>query len=419
MEEKRTLLVGMDIGEQVTQISCFDFTTYEPVAIGRMIHGKREYEIPTALTYVPGSGEWYWIDEMQGDQTGQIRLQHLLLDVAKSDTIEVGMQKLDSYQVLKRYLVKVLSLLTEYYPDEMIKKLVITLDEKEERLVSYLLKIANELGMPKDTLVVQNHKQSYMYYAISQPKELWSNNVGLFELTQKGLWYSQIDINRKREPYIIGVTKKNLTQDLDWEKIGQEEEMLSYAFLNAAQTALHKQYVTTIYVTGKGFEGEWSNEALKELCMGRRIFRGQNLFTHGACYAARELSGMGKLDHCLFLDDEMVVSNIYIRTYKDATDHEELLVKAGTPWKEVDGSVDVIPDQEDEIQIVVQDVLKHETKAHMLSLSGFSKRENKTTRFTIRIRFANRTNCIVTLKDNGFGEICAASNRVWERHIQL
>ena len=33
MEEKRTLLVGMDIGEQVTQISCFDFTTYEPVAI--------------------------------------------------------------------------------------------------------------------------------------------------------------------------------------------------------------------------------------------------------------------------------------------------------------------------------------------------------------------------------------------------
>ena len=50
MEEKRTLLVGMDIGEQVTQISCFDFTTYEPVAIGRMIHGKREYEIPTALT---------------------------------------------------------------------------------------------------------------------------------------------------------------------------------------------------------------------------------------------------------------------------------------------------------------------------------------------------------------------------------
>ena len=101
--------------------------------------------------------------------------------------------------------------------------------------------------------------------------------------------------------------------------------------------------------------------------MGRRIFRGQNLFTHGACYAARELSGMGKLDHCLFLDDEMVASNIYIRTYKDATDHEELLVKAGTPWKEVDGSVDVIPDQEDEIQIVVQDVLKHETKAHMLS----------------------------------------------------
>ena len=205
-----------------------------------------------------------------------------------------------------------------------------------------------------------------------------------------------------------------------WQKLAEEnEEQIAYAFLNAANTVLYKQLVTTIYITGSGFEAPWANEALQKLCAGRRVFRGQNLFTKGACYAARELSGEGKLDYCLFLDEEMIASNVSIRLYHDAAMQDVLLAKAGTLWADVDCSVDVIPDDEDEIQIIIQDVLKHETRAHMLSLSGFAGRKNKMTRFTIRLRFADRNTCIVTLKDNGFGEFCPSSNRVWERYIKL
>ena len=63
MEEERRLLVGIDLGEENTQMTCFDFVSYEPVPIGRKIHGKRVYEIPTALAVNPLKGEWYWIDE--------------------------------------------------------------------------------------------------------------------------------------------------------------------------------------------------------------------------------------------------------------------------------------------------------------------------------------------------------------------
>ena len=35
MDKDRTLLVGIDLGWEVTQVNCFDFTTYEPVPIGR------------------------------------------------------------------------------------------------------------------------------------------------------------------------------------------------------------------------------------------------------------------------------------------------------------------------------------------------------------------------------------------------
>ena len=63
MDEDRTLLVGVDLGEAVTQVNCFDFTTYEPVPVGRERDGERIYEISTALAVNPVKGEWYWADE--------------------------------------------------------------------------------------------------------------------------------------------------------------------------------------------------------------------------------------------------------------------------------------------------------------------------------------------------------------------
>lgn len=420
MEEERKLLVGIDLGQEVTQMTCFDFTSYEPVPIGRRVKEERVYEIPTALAVNPVKGEWYWIDEEYAKQEGVICLNYLLADVLREEEITVGRYSVESYQVLKRFLVKLLSILKEYYPTEMIRKLVITVADKQERLKEYLIRICEEVGIPKGGVVIQNYRQSYMYYAISQPKELWVNNVGLFEMENNRLLYSQIDIDKKTVPYIIGVTQKDLSDGIDWEALEEEGDAhISYAFLNSANTVLHKQLVTTVYVTGRGFEKPWANEALKELCVGRRVFRGQNLFTKGACYAARELSGEGKLDQCLFLDEEMIASNVSIRVYHDAAMQDILLAKAGSLWSEIDSSVDVIPDEEDEIRITIQDVLKHETRAHMLSLSGFSGRENKMTRFTIRIRFADSNTCIVTLKDNGFGEFCPSSNRVWERYITV
>lgn len=420
MEEERKLLVGIDLGENTTQMSCFDFNIYEPVSIGRKKNGERKYEFPTAIAVDKKRGEWFFIDEVPEGASDICFLRTLLSDVMKEETIQIGNDSVESYVVLKRFLVKVLSVLSEYYPQDRIRKLVITLPEKTEKMISYLQRISEELHLPKGVLVVQNHRQSYMYYAISQPKELWVNNVGLFELEGNRLVYLQINIDRKAIPYIIGVTEKEFSEGIDWEDLEKQgKDKIGYAFLNIANTALHKQYVTTLYVTGKGFEKEWAGEKLKELCVGRRVFSGQNLFTKGACYAARELSGEGKLTDCLLLDEEMIASNVSLKLYTDAAMKDVLMAKAGSVWSDVDASVDVIPDDEEEIQITIQNVLKHETRAHMLSLSGFSGRENKMTRFTIRLRFADNKTCIVTLKDNGFGEFCPSSNRVWERHISI
>lgn len=420
MSEDRKLLVGIDICDDVTQISVFDRKQYEAVAVGRSFGQEKEYEIPTILAVDERGMHWMWGSDAQDAKEPYVCISNFVGLSETNDEIEVSGRVFNIYDLWKHYIVKCFSLLGECFPDQTISKIVVTLSIKSVRIEQIIRDVCAEFGIRSDRLVLQSHRQSYMYYAVSQAKELWMNSVGLFEYTMNGLFYSQISIDRRSEPYIVGVEQKDLSDVVPYELTANPEETgLIFTFLSAANTVLHKQMVTTIYVTGKGFEGKWAQEALKNLCAGRRVFRGQNLFTKGACYAARELSGEGKLSNFLFLDEDMVASDISIRVYTEAGIQEAVLVNAGSYWNEVDASVDIIPDDEDEIQITTKDALKKETKMHILSLSGFVDRKNKMTRFTVRIRFADKNTCIITLKDNGFGEFCPSSNRIWERYITV
>lgn len=421
MNEDRQLLVGMDFGEFVTQISCYDNKIFEPVPIGRTDGANREYEIPTVIAVDIASGQWlYGKAAVNASAENYIKITNILEMAGKCDEFELDGYKFRTVEMVRRFMTNCLSILKEYSPNETIKKLVVSVEEKNDHLIKVIEEALKALGIESDRLIIQSHKQSYMYYAVSQPDELWMNNIGMFEYGKKGLTYSQISIDRKSVPYIVGAEKKDLSDVVPYQLVLEgDENKLKYAFINSANTSLHKQMVTTVYITGSGFEGRWSEDALKELCIGRRVFRGQNLFTKGACYAAREFAGEGKLDGFIFLDDDMIVSDIMIKTYHNAEVGEVALARAGTRWKDIDNSIDVIPDDEDEIEIIVRNVLEHEARAHILSLSGFSGRANRMTRFTIRIRFADRNTCIVTLKDNGFGEFCPSSNRIWERYIKI
>ena len=372
METGRQLLVGVDLGRDFAQISYYDKKIYEPVPVGIPEGEDRIYEIPFALLVNPNTNEWLWKTKKNIELGGYTLIDNILDKISGEEKFQAGSYIFKTKDVVKKFMIKLLSLLKEYFPNETILKLVITVPKREPAVVDMLKSVGVSLGIENDRMVVFGRKQSYMYYAVSQSKELWANNVGLFEYDEDGLRYTNLTVDKR-----------------------------------------------TIYVTGKGFEKAWATEALRKLCNGRRVFRGQNLFTKGACYAARALTEEEKLKEFIFLDDDMLTSDISITTYHDAKIHDVVLARAGTLWSDIDASIDIIPDNEDEIQITDRNILSRETRAHILSLSGFAARENKMTRFTVRIRFADRNTCIVTLKDNGFGEFSPSTNRIWERYIKL
>lgn len=50
---------------------------------------------------------------------------------------------------------------------------------------------------------MQTHMASYEYYAMSsQAQDVWQHDVGLFEYSQRGLYYYHLSVNKNHRPAV-------------------------------------------------------------------------------------------------------------------------------------------------------------------------------------------------------------------------
>ena len=289
--------------------------------------------------------------------------------------------------------------------------------EEAEELAAYF---AND-GYKKELIQVITYKQAYMYYVMNGPKECCQNDVGLFDYDMEGLKYYQLVIDRRREPYVVGVVEKDYSDTLKYDQEAfKNDEELPYIFENVAQNATHKQILSSLYMTGKGFESDWADETMKKMCRGRRVFKGGNLYVKGACFAAAKNSHVGKMPEVVFIDDNMIQAYISTKVYYNASDSELIIAKAGTPWDEVDNSIRIIPDMENELQINVTNVVTREKSTHIIPVDFVGKKRlAKMTRLRVRVRFQGVHKCIITISDEGFGKLCPSSRKIYEKIISI
>lgn len=383
------LFVGYDLCDDQTQIAVYNSMTFEPDSEGVM---------ETAI-FMEQSGE---------------KVTGFVSRAANGEPIIIDGKEADPVHLFSYYFRKTLAVTKEKYPESGIRKLVVTVEEQKKEFSDILYQALENIGLNKDRVMIIGHKQSYLYYALCQKKELWQSDVGMFDYNRRGLFYYQMNIDRMRKPILVGVVEKDYTH-----LIHVKDGNRAILFENIAQGAMHRQAISTVYMTGIGFAGDWADGVMQRLCVGRRVFKGRNLYVNGACYAARELSGEGKLEDFLFLDEDMINSHITTKVYVDASVKEIIFAKAGMPWYQIDREIDVIPDGDEEIAISVKNILKRETRQFMIPLEPVLGRNNKRVRIGIRIQFSDVNTCILTIRDKGFGDIAPSSHRIWEKVISL
>ena len=270
---------------------------------------------------------------------------------------------------------------------------------------------ASGLGLAGRVLFL-SHTECFMRYIVNMKPELWMNDTALFACDGTHFYYDRVCFARKRQLQPVLSERRDFTREYYGGGIcGEEAERKSYWFYNMVMQQLSSQPVSSVFVTGAGFADGWAMDALKKLCDGRRVFYGQNLFARGACYAA----AMHRAEQeFIFLGEDMTREDIMLKAYHDAREQYFVLSQAGSDYREVKRTLRFILDDTNEIEFLVDHVMRREPLHEVMILDHLMQRENKTVRLELSLFYVDRDTPVVQIRDIGFGRE-KTTYRIWEQ----
>lgn len=406
---------GMDLSWDITQISRFNRRTGEPESV--CISGsQQELLMPAVLCRKKAGGEWLTgQDAIRMAARGNADLVSGLLKRMKTGEAAVLEEcSFTPEELMEKYLRGILAFFRQCYGTSEITRLAVTVPDELLEMKEVFLKLFAGLGVEQEKLLFLSHSECLMYYCVNTPTELWLNDIALFECDEENFTYIQLSSSRKKQPIAILSDSRDFTKEyVEYAVRTQSPERKAYWFYELAMQQLQGRPVSTIYVTGTGFAGGWADDALRRLCDGRRVFFGQNLYTKGACQAARMVSD-GSAKEFLFLNGDMIRESIYLKLYHDSTEEYVELARAGMNYRNVFYQSRIIPDDTGEIEFLVANALKKEPLYEVMILEHPVKRKNKTIKLELTLYYADRETPVVQIRDLGFcGE--ESTCRIWEQ----
>lgn len=197
-------------------------------------------------------------------------------------------------------------------------------------------------------------------------------------------------------------------------------EKLDRYFADAVGQLVKDRTVSTVYLIGEGFQGEWYQESLKLLCQGRRVFLGNNLYSKGACYAAKErLSGSRLSADYAFLGRDMIRANVGMHVLRRGQDAYLALLDAGTNWYEAKKECEFLLEEENSFSLRITPLNGKEVREVLVSLNGLAKRPPRMTRIRMRVDMTDVSTVRINMEDLGFGEFYPATHQFWEETFSL
>ena len=421
---EKALYMGIDFGNETSQVSFYNYKEGEPTGVD--FSGlETKYQIPTVISKTVGQEQWFIGDEARKcADLGEARLvDDLVVKALNREPVivdDISMMPVELVRIFFDNLIQSVKLLSGM---EELGKICITLEDFHIGILNILTQALMEIGIPREDILLCGREESYIYYALSQKKELWQSDVALFDFEEKGLRYYHLYMVTDHGQRIVMTHEESLEEEVPYVLMGNtaSAELLDDRLLRCAKRLFEHKNVGTVYLTGKGFEGELHiPNFLRFICERRRVFAGQNLYTKGACYQAYEASRENSLFKEIILAcPQRITTGVEVKIQSRGRDKILRLVKPGENWYGADVSVDFILDDVKELELFLSPLDSREKQVARISLEDFPERPNKATRITLKMSFTGDSRCHVLILDRGFGDFFAGSGRVITEELLL
>lgn len=402
--------IGIDLNEKYAMISCFTQEMPEPNTFS-MVAGSEAYQIPVSLCKKRGSRQWFYGDEAKkcAKEAGSFYIDGMLKKALAKETAEFEGTIYDVSELLFVFLKKLLLLPSGGEEDFLPDWLVITTENMNLEYRKLFGLFAEWMKIPTERMMLLDYRESFYYYAFSQPAEICLHDVALYYYMRGKIFSWRLNRDKTTVPQVASIEEKQ------YEAVLKDRDE---AFTEIAENDFAGRIISSVYLIGDGFDGDWMKRSLAFLCRGRRVFMGKNLFCKGACYAAAVREEEADWPY-LYMGDNELRLNISLKVENKGKTEFLTLITAGENWYEAGGECEVILRGSASVEFWFQPPKSMEASVRLLELTDLPKREDRTTRLRITAKPAAADKISFRIMDMGFGEIVRSSEKVWEYTVTI
>ncbi len=419
------IVVGFDLTDDYAQIS-YGFVDGEGVETLSTVSGGANYLIPMALFKRKEVNQWFVGKEaVKNNQEEGFFIDRLIEKAVLGADIEVGDMSFRPAQLIALFLKRSLSLITSVAPLNRIVSVMISVPDLDTGLIEVLSEAVASLNLKTDNIFFQNHTESFYYYTIYQPTELWQKNVLLLDFSGKHLKSYRMECNKNTTPIVAFIDSKSYlaftTEGLKDLIINSEEaKNADINLCNLLEDICGDKNYSAIYFIGENFRQEIFRETIRYMCRKARVFEGNNLYSKGAAFSAKNKIVKTLLSEShVFLGNEKLKANVGLNVLKNGEAGYMPLLDAGVNWYEAKSSCQVILDKGNKVSFVITPLTGKNPEVIDITLGDLPKRPVKTSRIKIDIVMLSEDRMQVTIKDMGFGELFPSSEIEWKEEISL
>lgn len=404
------VIVGYDLGNKYAQISCYVTGSEEEIRTLSSVAGSSVYTIPLALSKRQGVNQWFYGSEAiryAGEEEG-ILVENLLKLARDGEPVQIDGAPIDPVALLTLFLKRSLGLLSQVTNTERIGALMITCEELDHRMLEVLTAATEGLHLKTDQICFQSHVESFYYYNLYQPEELWRHKTILCEYGEASIRTYCMECNRHTTPVVAYMEEREFPFP-----VPESDEKMQ----EIAKKLCENQMISSVYLIGEAFSRDWMKESLRYLCKGRRVFQGNNLFSKGACYGMMErlTPGENGKNH-VFLGRDKLKSNIGMKVLRQGEESYQALLDAGINWYEAKNTMEFYLLEGRAVEILITSLTG---KGNRIARIVPEELQEGIIRLRISVEMRDDTHLKVELEDLGFGTFRAATHHIWKEEIEL
>lgn len=435
-EKNNKYMVGFDLGDRDAQISYCSMIQPEAETVPA-VEGTKRYNIPAVLGKRKGVNQWvYGREALQFAQTGEgILVEDLFSGALEEKKTVIEGVSYDALTLLTLFVKKCFGLFTVIAPLDKIEVLMFTAGESDGRVIEVMKQVVDTLGFTGAKVYFQNHEESYYYYLLHQPMEFKLSGSVILDF-EETLRVYLLEWNKRTTPVVSFVATEEFPEcrqpfwaEDEQAKKRQMEELDRY-FLDNVAGIFQNRTIGSVFLVGSGFQEDWADRSLQYICRGRRVFKGNNLYSRGAAFGAYERfcpTKEGK--EYIFLGKEKLRTNIGLQAVREGKEAYLALLDAGINWYDAVCEKEFYLESGSSFQVTLTPLTnvfpekeaagKYPVRYEKIELPQLPERAAGTTRLRISMTMKNEETLHIRTEDMGFGEIYPSSGGVWEQDILL